>query len=106
VAGDLGTYIYRGAGSDSPWLPGAPVAVPPTGALAEVFLSEPLPIASWSARVVPAGRPPGLGEPREIGAGEDRVVFELPTGTWNLQVTIQFGDGIGEATYFWELGQG
>jgi hypothetical protein len=106
VAGDLGTYIYRGAGSDSPWLPGEPVAVPASGAIAEVFLSEALPIASWTARVAPTGQEPKIGEPREIAAGEGPIAFELPTGRWTLALAIQFGDGIGEATYFWELGQG
>jgi hypothetical protein len=106
VAGDLGTYIYRGAGSDSPWLPGEPVAIPPTGALAEVFLSEPVPIASWSARVAPPGQEPRIGEARQIGTGEGPIAFELPTGAWTLAVTVQFGDGIGEATWFWALSQG
>lgn len=106
TAGDLGTYIYRGAGSDSPWLPGEPVAIPPAGALGQVFLSEPLKVTSWRARVAPAGRVPGIGEGREIATGEGSIVLELPTGAWTLQLSIQFGDGIGEATYFWQLGQG
>jgi hypothetical protein len=105
VAGDLGTYTYRGTGSEAPWLAGEPVAVPPTGALAQVFLSEPLPIASWWARVAPTGRQPRLGEPREIGTGAGPIAFELPTGAWTLELSVQFGDGIGDATYFWELGQ-
>jgi hypothetical protein len=106
TAGDLGTYIYRGAGSDAPWLPGEPLAVPPTGALAEVFLSEPLRVTSWRARVAPAGRAPGIGEEREIATGEGPIVFELPSGAWTLQLSVQFGDGIGEATWYWQLGQG
>lgn len=106
TAGDLGTYIYRGAGSDAPWLPGERVAVPPAGALGQVFLSEAIRVASWRARVAPAGRAPGIGEEREIATGEGPIVFELPTGAWTLQLSVQFGDGIGEATYYWQLGQG
>jgi hypothetical protein len=106
VAGELGTYIYRGAGSDSPWLPGEPVAVPPSGAQAEVFLSEAIPIASWTARLGPTGRAPEIGEPRQIATGEDPIVFELPTGAWTLELTVEFADGIGSATYFWALSQG
>jgi len=106
TAGALGTYIYRGAGSDAPWLPGEPMAVPPAGALGQVFLSEPLKVASWRARVAPAGRAPGIGEEREIATGEGPIAFELPTGTWTLQLSVQFGDGIGEATWYWRLGQG
>jgi hypothetical protein len=106
TAGDLGTYIYRGAGSDAPWLPGEPLAVPPAGALAQVFLSEPLRVTSWRARVAPAGRAPGIGEEREIDMGEGPIVFELPSGAWTLQLSVQFGDGIGEATWYWQLGQG
>jgi hypothetical protein len=106
TAGDLGTYSYRGAGSDAPWLPGERVAVPPAGALAQVVLSEPLRVTSWWARVAPAGRAPGIGEEREIATGEGPIVFELPTGAWTLQLSVQFGDGIGEATWYWQLGQG
>jgi hypothetical protein len=106
TAGDLGTYIYRGAGSDSPWLPGEPVTVPAAGALGEVFLSEPLTVTGWQARVAPAGQVPRIGEGREIASGEGPMVFELPTGAWTLQLAVQFGDGIGDATWYWLLGQG
>lgn len=106
TAGDLGTYIYRGAGSDSPWLPGELVAVPPAGALGQVFLSEPLTVTSWRVRVVPVGQVPEIGEGREIASGEGRIAFELPTGSWTLQLSVQFGDGAGEATWYWQLGQG
>lgn len=106
TVGDLGTYVYRGAGSAAPWLPGEPVAVPPAGALCQVFLSEPLRVTSWRARVAPAGRAPGIGQEREIATGEGPMIFELPTGAWTLQLSVQFGDGIGEATWYWQLGQG
>jgi hypothetical protein len=106
TAGDLGTYVYRGAGSDAPWLPGEPLAVPPTGALGQVFLSEALRVTSWSARLGLAGREPRPGELREIGAGEGPIIFELPSGAWTLQVEVSFGDGIGGAAYYWLLGQG
>lgn len=106
TAGDLGSYAFRGVGSDSPWLPGEPIAVPPAGALGEVFLSEPLRVASWWARVAPAGRAPKPGELREIGAGDRPIAFELPAGGWTLQLSVQFGDGIGDATWYWLLGQG
>jgi hypothetical protein len=106
TAGDLGTYIYRGAGSDSPWLPGEPVTVPAVGALGEVFLSEPLTVTDWQARVAPAGRVPRIGEGSQIAAGEGSMAFELPTGAWTLQLSVRFGDGIGEATWYWQLGQG
>jgi hypothetical protein len=106
TAGDLGSYVYHGAGSDSPWLPGAPIAVPPAGALGQVFLSEPLRLTSWWARVAPAGRAPRPGEAREIASGDGAISFELSTGTWTLEVSVQFADGVGSATYYWQLGQG
>lgn len=105
TAGDLGTYVYRGAGSDSPWLPGEPIAVPAAGALGEVFLSEPLRVTTWWARVAPAGRAPRPGEAREIATGDGAIAFELPTGTWTVEVSVQFAEGIGSATYYWQLGQ-
>lgn len=105
TAGELGTYIYRGAGSDSPWLPGEPVTVPAAGTLGEVFLSEQVPVTGWQARVAPAGQVPRIGEGREIASGEGPMIFELPTGAWTLQLSVQFGDGIGDATWYWLLGQ-
>lgn len=106
TAADLGTYVYRGTGSDAPWLPGEPIAVPPTGAIGQVFLSEPVRVASWSAWLALTGRKPGPGEPRQIGAGEGPIMFELPSGTWTLQLRVEFADGIGGATYYWQLSQG
>ena len=65
VAGQLGSYTWRGAGSDSPWLPGTPIAV---GA------GEPL-----TVRI--GGRRPGRGVGGAAGAGRATSdVGAIPVG--------------------------
>lgn len=102
VAGQLGTFVWFDTGSDSPWLPGAPLVV---------GISEPLTVTlvpddgirAWAARFVPAaaGGPEGaatLGE----GAGSPR--FDAPgPGPWTVEVFVEFAAGAGNAHYFWRL---
>jgi hypothetical protein len=102
IAGQLGTYVWQETGSDSPWLPGAPLAV---GAGEPLTLSV-VPdgeIRAWAVRYVPAaaGGPEGatsLGE----GAGSPR--FDAPgPGAWTVEVFVEFAPGVGDARYFWRL---
>jgi hypothetical protein len=100
--GQLGTYVWRDSGSDSPWLPGAPIAVG-SGEPLTVAFKPATNVATWTARSVPstADGPAGatvLGE----GAGQPR--FQAPAaGTWTLEVHVVFADGLGNASYFWQL---
>jgi hypothetical protein len=107
--GELGTYIYRGAGSDSPWLPARslqPVAVPAGGRLA-VRLADQRLIGAWSVKVAPAADDQGVTA-RVLSAQPDvnrrwAVVDALapPPGPWVLVVTVDYGDGSGSGSYFW-----
>ena len=65
VVGQLGTYAWRDGGSDSPWLPGAPIAVG-AGEPLSLSLEPATGIASWRARSVPASAdgPDGRGVTR------------------------------------------
>ena len=102
VAGQLGTYIWLESGTDSPWLPGAPLSVG-AGEPLDVTLVPDGEIRAWAARYVPAaaGGPEGaesLGE----GAGTPR--FDAPgPGAWTVEVFVEFAPGVGEARYFWRL---
>jgi hypothetical protein len=100
--GQLGTFAWRDSGSDSPWLPGARMAVGAGEPLGVAFRPATI-VATWAARSVPstADGPAGatvLGE----GAGQPR--FEAPrAGTWTVEVHVVFEDGLGDASYFWQL---
>jgi hypothetical protein len=96
----LGTYVWRGEGSDAPWLPGTPVVVDP-GASLVVRLGTDDAVADWTAVVRPPGDPePGQG--RELGSGRGPLTFTSPAaGSWSLQVVVTFADGQGEAAYYW-----
>jgi hypothetical protein len=51
VTGQLGSFTWHGAGSDSPWLPGAPVHVG-DGEPLTVVLADDIPVTEWTARRV------------------------------------------------------
>src|SRR5688572_20650507 len=102
AAGQLGTYVWRESGSDSPWLPGAPLSVG-AGEPLTVTLVPDGELRAWTARYVPAaaGGPEGaesLGE----GAGTPRFGAPGP-GAWTVEVFVAFAPGVGEARYFWRL---
>ncbi len=101
VVGQLGTYLWGAGGSDSPWLPGAPIVVG-TGEPLLVRIAGDVPVASWRARRAPADDVTGV-EARPSGDGGDVIGFAAPEpGAWTVEVTVQFRDG-GSATYVWRL---
>jgi hypothetical protein len=101
VVGELGSYTWRDAGSDAPWLRGSPIHVGHGEAL-ELSLSLPVAIATWTVgRTVP-GSLDGAGA---IGLAEgrgDAPRFPAPPpGTWSVQVVIWFAANQGSAAYYW-----
>lgn len=102
VAGQLGTYLWLQSGSDSPWLPGAPIAVG-AGEPLSVSVVPDGDIRAWAARYVPAAAagPEGattLGD----GTGQPRLDAPGP-GAWTVELFVEFAAGAGEASYFWRL---
>lgn len=102
VLGQVGTFIWRGGGSDAPWLPGSPIRA---GAGEPLFvgLDPAVPIDDWNARFLPAGAP---GPDGAIPIGEAGGVpgFAAPgPGRWTVQMSIEFGDDLGSASYFWQV---
>ena len=101
VAGQLGTYVWGGGGSDSPWLPGTPIRAA-TGEVLTVSLVPDPRVTGWSALLAPAAAGDGTGA-TTVGAGAGPLDVPAPgSGTWTLAVTIDFGDR-GTATWFWRL---
>ncbi len=100
VTGQLGTFTWGDGGSDSPWLPGAPITVG-TGEQLTVTIGDRVGVATWSARRVPAGTTDGSGA---VGLGTDGppITFGAPEiGSWSVQVTVDFDGGLGSASYYW-----
>jgi hypothetical protein len=102
VEGQLGTYVWGDSGSDSPWLPGAPISVG-AGEPLRVTVDPAVPVAAWRARFVPsdADGPDGA---RVIGQDAGDPSFQAPgAGSWTVEVHIEFDSDAGDASYFWRL---
>ena len=102
VTGQLGTYVWGGQGSDSPWLPGAAMAAG-RGEPLTVGLMPAAAVDSWTARIVPADSSGPAGA-TSLGEGSGTPRFTAPKpGMWTLEVHLVFVDGTGDASYFWRL---
>lgn len=102
VTGQLGTYTWGDGGSDSPWLPGAPIAVGAGEPLAVSF-RPPIGVATWRARAVPSGADGPAGA-SILGEGTGAPAFGAPAaGSWTAEVRVVFDGGVGDASYFWRL---
>jgi hypothetical protein len=103
VAGSLGTFTWGDGGSDSPWLPGAPIEVG-TGETLTLAFAGGTPVRDWIAKRVAAG---ALESGRAISLGHgdgEPVAFAAPApGAWSVQVNVTFGDDLGSATYYWAV---
>ena len=102
VTAQLGTYTWAGSGSDSPWLPGAPIAVG-HGEPLTVVLDPQTPTDAWTAIVVPSTATDPTGA-TSLGEGSGTPTFRAPAaGSWTVEVECTFADGVGRANYFWRL---
>ena len=103
VTGALGSFTWGDGGSDSPWLPGAPIAVG-SGEPLTVHLPAGVPVKDWKAVRVPAGSADGI---RAVAIADDTttpIAFRAPgPGTWSTQLVVTFGEGLGSATYYWAV---
>lgn len=102
VTGQLGTYAWRNTGSDSPWLPGSPITIG-AGEPLRVTFDQAVGVASWRARMVPAGSDGPAGA-TPLGQGPGEPTFQAPgPGSWTVEVHVVFEGGAGDASYFWRL---
>jgi hypothetical protein len=102
VTGQLGSYTWNGGGSDSPWLPGAPIAVG-AGEQLTAVLDGGVGVATWSASRVVAGSSDGASAVG-LGDGSGSIAFASPaTGRWSVQLTVRFAAELGSASYYWRV---
>jgi hypothetical protein len=102
VTGQLGTFVWGDGGSDSPWLPGAPLRVG-AGERLSLTLSPAIRIGHWRARSTRAGASDPAGA-TALGSGAGDVALTAPgKGSWTVEVAVDFADGLGSASYFWRL---
>jgi hypothetical protein len=103
VAGQLGAYTWAGGGSDSPWLPGSPIAVG-AGEPLTVRLDGAAVVADWTATRVPSGTSDGSGAVALATAEGEPIRFIAPAaGSWSVQVQVRFDGGSDGAAYYWLL---
>ena len=103
VVGMLGSYPWAGDGSDSPWLPGAPMRVG-SGEWLSLTLAPATGVETWTAVRVKTGTTDGSGAVR-LGSGTTgAIAFDAPpAGHWSVQVAVRFAGGLGSAVYYWRL---
>ncbi len=102
VVGQLGSLTWGDGGSDSPWLPGAPIEVA-SGERLTVDVAGGPAVATWSARRV-AGTARGSAGPVGLGSGPGPAAFDAPpVGVWSVAVTLDFAGELGSATYYWAI---
>lgn len=105
VAGEIGSYTWLNAGSDSPWLPGNPITVG-AGETLTVTIEPAVNVEQWTAsrevwQVLPGGGPTvGVGQG---GPGQPITFTAPPPGLWALDVSVWFTGGRGSAAYYWKL---
>lgn len=103
VAGSLGSFTWGDGGSDSPWLPGAPISVG-AGESLTVTLPAGAPVEHWLAKRLAAGTLDGVGAVSlGNGAGAPITFRAPPPGAWSVQVDVTFGNDLGSATYYWAV---
>jgi hypothetical protein len=105
VVGDLGSFTWLNAGSDSPWLPGEPIAVG-AGEILTIELDPPIAIQEWSAtrRLWPLPTDALAEAPVGRGVLGDAISFAAPPpGSWSVHVSVWFASNRGQASYFWQI---
>lgn len=102
VEGDIGTFTGDNYGSDSPWLPGAPIHVG-SGESLTLKLAEPVGIEHWTVSRSPADRlnqdVVGMAE----GSSGPVRFAAPPAGEWSVYVSVWFEDNLGSAAYYWSM---
>lgn len=102
VAGSLGSFVWGDGGSDSPWLPGAPISVG-AGETLTVSVGG-LPVQDWTAKRIAAGVSDGVGAVRLGSGAAAPITFPAPKpGRWSVQLAVTFAGDLGSATYYWEV---
>lgn len=102
LVGALGGYTWLDSGSDAPWLKGTPGGVPPDRPL-QFGLARDVPIDSWSAAYAASGDPFPAKPIPLAPSGAPLEVVPPPAGTWTVVLRVTFGQGLGDAVFYWSL---
>lgn len=104
VVGEQGTWSWNSASSDAPWLPGYPIHVGASERLTFTMAAR-VPIDTWRvSRVPPSSVPGGDGIVQMAeGTGVPISFVPPPPGRWSVSVEVTFGDGLGDAAYYWAV---
>lgn len=100
VVGELGSFSWKNAGSDAPWIPGNPMQVG-RGEQLTLSLASSIGIDQWTV-----ARSPGSTFGSDIvgmgdGTGTPVSFAAPPRGTWSVAVNVWFADNLGSASYYW-----
>lgn len=101
IAGSLGTYTFRGAGSDAPWLPGAALLIG-GGGTARVELVPDVGVATWRVKRAPPGDTDGAAA-QPIASGSGHIAFPIDAVAGTILVDVEFADAQGSAAWFWRV---
>jgi hypothetical protein len=102
LVGQLGGYTWRNGGSDAPWLQGTRGTIASARPL-QFGLSRDVPIDEWSVACAAAGQqsPERLVPLDPTGAPLE--VVPPPAGRWTVVLRVRFGQGLGDAAWYWTL---
>jgi hypothetical protein len=110
VPGELGSYVFEGSGSDSPWLPFDSLSIVPVAdAPLTVAFEDGTLVATWSAAIATADDVTGAATRGAGGRGAGApplaavTIGAIPAGSWVLSVRLELADGRGDATYYWAI---
>jgi len=101
VVGQLGSFTWKNAGSDAPWLDGSPIHVG-AGERLTMTMAAQVQLSAWTVRRQPTGAGDGIGAVGIAEGSGEPVTFDAPPpGSWTVNVDVWFGETLGSASYFW-----
>jgi hypothetical protein len=100
VVGQLGSFTWRNAGSDSPWLDGNPIHVARDEQLMLSF-AQPVGLEMWTIARAPAAANDSVLVGMGDGTDEPVTFAAPPPGSWTVNISVWFADNEGSATYYW-----
>jgi hypothetical protein len=108
VAGELGSFAYRGGAADAPWIArGLELLEAPPGQQLIVGLLPGNEFDAWRVSYAAAADTSGdMVMPLASGAnsGTEQAAFDPPpAGDWVIQVSLVFPGDDGDATYYWAV---